>query len=226
MAHHIRSFLNWTTTDLDAILRQGDSQHLATLHDLGWLVQERNNTMLDVDELPSVIKTNLWGKRYSVSVGVKEGATYGYTEDIQKVLESALKEHPGVSCILRMQGKCRAILTEHSGFSVFDPHACDEKGLPHPDGKAGLYKFQSTSEVSCHLKSIADRSERDQVDVNPVWVTLISEELTSQTEFLTVLSSESSSGSDKGSNIEVHGLECTQSTGKLASLIFSPELSK
>ena len=89
------------------------------------------------------------------------------------MLKKAVKCYPKMSFLLRMQVRCRALLYKNSQYSLFDPHACNSKGLPDPNGKAYLLSFHSIDDVIRHLNYIAEHFPYDQVDINPVFVAVL-----------------------------------------------------
>jgi hypothetical protein len=160
----------WESKDLDTIVRQGDRQHLITLGHKGWPSNDRN-TQLDIDEIPKEMDLALCDERVRAHLDLTDDAVFGFAKDLPELLTKAVEKHPKKSFVLRILDKCRAILHDNQEglFGVFDPHACDAKGLPSADGVACLHLFTSLDALSAHLRIIAATAPLDhQIDIHPV----------------------------------------------------------
>ena len=71
VAQHLKPMKHWKSEDLDAIVTEGDRHHVSRLVYLGW-PSNRDDTMLDIDEITSVMNCRLWGTNTSVSLGFTE----------------------------------------------------------------------------------------------------------------------------------------------------------
>jgi hypothetical protein len=169
----MKGMSEWESKDLDTIVIEGDLQHLLRLIHFEWPSNDRN-PQLDIDEIPKEMDLTLWDKEIRVRLDLTDDAIFGLAKDLPELLEKAVEEHPKKSFVLRILDKCRAILHDNQEglFGVFDPHACDAKGLPSADGVACLHLFTSLDALSAHLRIIAATAPPDhQIDIHPVSVT-------------------------------------------------------
>ena len=165
----------WTSSDIDTILTQGDSTHISLLEAEGWPHAMRDSK-LDLDEMPATMTFRLEGKSTEHSLGLCEGARFGHARSMCDLLDNAIVDYPDKSFVLRAGDKCRAILRTSSGYSLFDPHACNEHGRTDPDGKAVVINFNEVNMFKKYISSLVkDLDTMTQIDLTPVHETIISE---------------------------------------------------
>ncbi|XP_033124349.1 uncharacterized protein LOC117122751 [Anneissia japonica] len=166
----IKAPFNWTKHVIHDILLQGDDTHLRILRKLGW-PQHRTESMLDIDEIPDILDCTVNGEYIKASVGVLEGAKFGFT--LQDVLAEAFLHNSSTSFMLRIGDKCTAIIKDSSmGWSLFDSHACNVKGQRDPEGAACMMCFTSAERLIQHL-TLLYPYDGHQIDVFPIYVQIM-----------------------------------------------------
>ena len=95
---------NWTTHDINAILREGDKVHdERTLNEYGWPYNNRD-AKLDVDELPHNLFVTFRGKKLEASVGIMDGSVYGMPHQLFSILNDTFHSHTRL--IVRIRDAC------------------------------------------------------------------------------------------------------------------------
>ena len=152
-----------------------DICHQARLMELGW-PQSRREPRLDIDEIGTTMTIRIGDTSLSASLGVLENPQFGFSSQIKNLLRKALSHIGNNGFIIRMFEKCRAIIPGKQGnFSLFDPHSCDEFGLPDPNGKACVLHFDDVNSLVHYFGMLVQGAKDEQVDVHGVKMTILSE---------------------------------------------------
>lgn len=172
VASNHKPVANWNSDTIDEILVEGDKLHLNILQRNHWPFG-RKDSRIDVDEIPEKICCQIEEEQIEASVGVLNDAKFALSTEIDDLIKRALEATPNQSFILRMLGSCTAILRrENQQYCIFDPHSRNCAGLIDPSGTAGLFYFDSLSDMIKYLKgSVGEREE--QVDLFPIFVNLL-----------------------------------------------------
>lgn len=168
---------NWNSDIIDEILIEGDKLHLNILQRNHWPF-ERKESRIDMDEIPEKICCQIQKEKIEASVGVLDEAKFALSTEIDGLIKRALEATPNQSFILRMFGSCTAILRrENQQYCIFDPHSRNYAGLIDPSGTAGLFYFDSLSDMIRYLKGNVGCRE-EQVDLFPIFVNLLRSDFT------------------------------------------------
>jgi hypothetical protein len=172
IASYLKPVNDWTVDDINGILRQGDEAHKENLENLGW-PHLRNESMMDLDEIPDVLTCGIDGRYVKASIGHRHDAIY--KDDIRTLLKSAIQSRPDNSFVLRWGDKCTAFLKCSEGrYCHFDSHACNGLGLQDPLGAACLLIFQDAEDAISHIEVLAaDIGAEGQFDATPIDVALL-----------------------------------------------------
>lgn len=151
----LKPVLDWTTRDLDLILRNGDSlyQKIASK-------QPDNVTgFLMIDDIPSTL--SVFDKDFLIQhlnseFGIWRPEAKKESEDtMKKQIIELLQKAP--ACVLLMKEAATVLIKPSSSESfnccVFDSHARNEKGLSSARGKALLMKFPNPEALMQYLRS-------------------------------------------------------------------------
>eukprot|EP00105_Crassostrea_gigas_P043022 XP_019927170.1 PREDICTED: uncharacterized protein LOC105338725 [Crassostrea gigas] len=168
---------NWNSDIIDEILIEGDKLHLNILQRNHWPFG-RKESRIDMDEIPKKICCQIEKEKMEASVGVLDEAKFALSTEIDDLIKRALEATPNQSFILRMFGSCTAILRrENQQYCIFDPHSRNYAGLIDPSGTAGLFYFDSLSDMIRYLKGNVGCRE-EQVDLFPIFVNLLRSDFT------------------------------------------------
>lgn len=175
VAASVKSHSVWTNDDINEIVTQGDKVHTDVLHQHGW-PNKRKEAKLDIDELPSVLSYHINDSTTMASTGVLRHGFYCFTPNLRDVLSAAISQKPGYHFLLRMYDNCTAILfdKQQSTFSIFDPHARNNFGVPDRDGAACLMNFRSIDHMVSYLENIVLERDKSQIDITPIDVEILS----------------------------------------------------
>lgn len=233
---------DWDSEFLESLLLGGDKLHLNILQKKRW-PYNRNDSRLDIDEIPENVKCHIGNEEVSASIGV-HNSSYGYSSYLEALLTTAIRNGARQNFILRMHGYCLAILfRDQQQYSIFDPHAKNSLGAVDPDGGAGLFHFNNVEKMVAYLKKCTPSENVEQLDLYPIHVNLLrkstieceSQENSSPTQGIensagkerTILhegqtNTCTSSSSERNEDVDVHSVE----EGKKDSQTESSNISK
>lgn len=169
----------WTTLDMNEILKQGDMLHVKTLKEQGWPYR-RQECRLDVDEIPEIVTCHMGDIAASLSIGLKSEQSFAVSSDLTTAILCAVQSKPSHSFILRVHGdRNMAIICHHERYSLFDPHACNQKGETDGDGAACTLLFDTVYDMIRHIEYLYGTARPDeQVDLIPVDIEVLSKKST------------------------------------------------
>ncbi|KAJ8049911.1 hypothetical protein HOLleu_02875 [Holothuria leucospilota] len=175
IATSIKPPLQWTSEDVNAIVRQGDSVHLELLHAKDW-PSKRLDAKLDVDEIPDIMTCRLGNKVLNANIGVLSDTFYCFVSELSHTLQSAVEQKQGYNFLLRMHGRCTAILYQQTSpmYSIFDPHARNSSGESDGEGAASIFHFTSMTDMLRYLNKQNAGKGQEQVDITPIDVAALS----------------------------------------------------
>lgn len=168
----LKSVENWNADVIDEVLQQGDCLHLKILKTYNWPL-ERNESKLDIDEMPDIISLEFSCFETEVSIGHLSDASFGFSADYNSFIMEALNTKPNKSFILRTFGSCVAIICgQYQEYFIFDPHSRNADGKIDANGSAGLFHFRNISDMITYLQDQCG-TRNEQVDLFPMDVEII-----------------------------------------------------
>jgi len=154
----VRKINQWTTSDLDHILDNGDSIYKYLLYGPGPLNQICH---LNVDDLPREI--NLSHGQISLDfLELKDGELSFDNQDASLVSLFYSVNATGDGFLIFVNGVTLAVMYNDSqnSYYLFDSHSRNNQGLPVPDGTSVLLKCTGPYEIENYLKRVYLHMER------------------------------------------------------------------
>lgn len=171
VASHVKSVDNWDSDFIDEVLCEGDRLHIRVLDNKN-RSSVRDETRIDIDEIPEKIFCQIGGCQIEASVGALEDGTFASSTEIDSTVRTAMERNQNQSFILRMFGSCTAIIKRENQYCIFDPHSRNRSGFSAPNGVAGLFHFDTLLNLIKYLKrTVGEKAE--QIDLYPVSVKLL-----------------------------------------------------
>lgn len=151
---------------------------------------ERNESKLDIDEMPDMISLEFSGFETEVSIGHLSDASFGFSADLNSFIMEALNTKPNKSFILRTFDSMVAIICgQYQEYFIFDHHSRNTDGKIDANGSAGLFHFRNLSEMITYLQDQCGTRNK-QVDLFPIHVEIVKiKELSRKEPFYLNLSS-------------------------------------
>lgn len=175
VATSIKPPLQWTSDDVNEIVRQGDSAHMQLLHAKEWS-SKRLDAKLDIDEIPDVMTCRLGSTVLNVNIGVLSDTFYCFASQLGQTLLSAVEQKQGHSILLRMHERCTAILYQQTSplYNIFDPHVRNSSGEVDREGAASTLHFTSMTDMLRYLNQQNAGKSQVKVDLTPIDVATLS----------------------------------------------------
>jgi hypothetical protein len=163
----------WTCSDINVILQQGDFAHCSTLLQKDWPLQ-RVYPMLDLDEMPELLECCFGGVRVKANIGLDiPNGFFGY--NLKTLLLQAINRKPDCNFIVRVGDKCTAMICYRGKVCHFDSHSCNGAGKLDPNGAACALFFANTKSAVDYIYDL-NRDKDGQVDIVPVYTEILYDE--------------------------------------------------
>ncbi len=155
----MKSVLQWTTSDLNAVLMHGDNLYSA-MRDAG-KINDRTNGFIAVHELPDIhtLKDCQFSINYGETLtglfGVNkyDGGFQGYAVSFDEAVNRAFQRFDAILVNIKLN-ICAAV-REGSWYAVIDPHSRHSDGRCVADGKSVVVYHHDLHSLMGHFRKLA-----------------------------------------------------------------------